>query len=118
MLGKGYISINGSTVANPVDYSIEFDRNESSYKTEAGKEIVYVRGSDKAVLSTSFASTSFLKARLETLYHTRGTATISVAGVTYTDMYIDSFSASLVSGSERTPNTDGLWNVELKARQL
>lgn len=118
MLGHGYISIQGSTLPNPVDYSIDFDRMERSYTTEAGKEVLYINGSDKARISASFNSTSRLKARLEALYHARSTVTVGVAGTSYIDTYIESFSASLVKDSETTPNTDGLWSVDIGFRQL
>jgi hypothetical protein len=118
MLGSRYISIAGSAIPNPTKFDYSFDRIEKSYKTEAGNEYVLIKGGSKLSASLTFQATSTLKATLEALYTSAAAVTVVIKSTTYTNCFISSFSADLVKDSERTANTDGLWEVSIDIRGL
>lgn len=118
MLGNNYIRIGGAYVPNPRNNQIDFSRVEHSYRNEAGDEFVISSFNDKARFKLTFNATSYLKNQLETYYHSGEAFTFQQGAKTWSNAYIESFSALLVEGSERTSNTDGLWEVSVGIRQL
>ena len=118
MLGNSYITLAGVTLFNPRGTSEEWERIEDEYTTEAGNEYVLVRSDNKLRLGLRFNCSSRAKNTLLTAYKGAGAVSMTYLGTTYGNCFITSFSAELVQDSERTPNTDGLWEVELTVKTL
>ncbi len=116
MLGHGYLYINGVQMPNPTKLEYSYGKVVSSYTTEEGLTYEQIKRTGILGLSLTFQVTSYWKRRIESLPATA--MTIELHEQVYQNMRITSISTSLVEGSEQTPNTDGLWEINLDLEML
>lgn len=109
MLGKRFISINGTPIPNPENYKTTFEADETVNLSEAGTELVRIRRLDKKVFSGTWHLTSFWKDKFE------GWATLPVVQFTYQghtyNVRMRGFAPQLIKRSEFVAESEGLWNV-------
>lgn len=111
MLGHGYIQINGMTIPNPVEFSVEYDNNETQATSEAGTLLVSVTRLKRRNISLKCQVTSIWRDKLLTLAG-QTSATLTLQGENITGRLRVS-SDALAGGSEFVANTSGLWTMQL-----
>ena len=114
MLGN-YITINNTLMPNPAPGTFQTNLNpsENVYETEDGGQASNILRLDRPSWSATFNCTGALKDTLVNLCKTPS-VTCTFAGVTAEGRLRLSGAVALVTNSERTPGTDGLWTVPLQ----
>ena len=115
MLKDYPIKFNGEEVISPKDWNEATDVVETTHETEAGTEQVSVSRYDKMKISASFQCSSRWTAKFKQ-YSVTDMIVVSLydpltEGYTDRNMRLRNLRMSLVENSEKTPNTNGLWNV-------
>ena len=116
MLGKGFLSINGTAIPNPVDFDIDFEAIENVLTSEAGTDLVNVVRLNKRTFSGTWNLSSNWLGQFQSFANSR-LVTLTYLGVDYS-CRARGFSAKLVENSARTHGTDGLWEVSLDFIQI
>ena len=113
MLGK-FLTLNGTTLPNPVKWNETHETVENSKETEAGTTATIVTRYDKLSVSASFQCSSGFADQLKALSET-DTLTMELKGDTKASrlVMLRNFKKELVQNSERNSNTNGLWEVSL-----
>lgn len=109
MLGKRYLSINGTPIPNPISFKISHDEDETINLSEAGTELVRVRRLDKKKFSGTWNLTSFWLKKFEG-WCTSNSVTLTYQGRDYTCRMRD-YTPQLVENSEYTETSEGLWKI-------
>lgn len=110
MLGHGYLTIGNTTLPNPVDYSYDYDNNETQGVSEAGTLLVSVTRLLRRNVSFTCQVTSMWREQLLTLAAEDST-TITVMGETF-DGRLRLKSDTLAKGSEFVALSNGLWTMQ------
>lgn len=111
MLGSNYLTFAGVDLPNPVEFSISFENIENKNQSEAGTDLINVVRLKKRTFSAKFQCSSFWAGRIATLCSLNyGTLVYQSESITATARLK---STDLEENSERIPNTDGLWTVNV-----
>ena len=110
MLGKRYLSINGTPIPNPVSgFKIQYDEDETINLSEAGTELGRVRRLNKHDFSGTWQLTSFWLKKFEE-WCTMNTITLTYQGVDYI-CRMRNYNPQLANNSEYTETSEGLWTI-------
>ena len=111
MLGKGYVTIGSVTLPNPVEFSISYENNETQAVSESGTLLVSVTRLLRRNISMTCQVTSFWRDKILALCGENST-TLLLEGETINGRLRLS-SSNLERYSEYTPQTEGLWTMQL-----
>lgn len=111
MLGKNFLTVNGTPIPNPVDFDISLDEIENTRTSESGVDMVSVVRLDKHTFSGSWNLSSYWK-NIFKGFAELPEVTLTFDGDEYT-CRARGFSAKLVENSARAYQTNGLWEVSL-----
>lgn len=111
MLGRGYVTIGNVTLPNPVDFSISYENNETQGVSEAGTLLVSVTRLLRRNISMTCQVTSFWRDKILDLCGENST-TLVLEGETINGR-LRLNTSNLERHSEYTPNTEGLWTLNV-----
>lgn len=111
MLGRGYITIGSTALPNPVDFSIDYDNNESENISEAGTLLVSVTRLMRRNISLTCQVTSFWRSQILTLCGQDAT-TLTLQGETINGR-LRLKGETLEKNTEMLAFSNGLWTMNL-----
>lgn len=110
MLGKRYLSINGTPIPNPISgFTPTMTADETIALSEAGTEIGRVRRLDKHDFSGTWQLSSFWLKKFEE-WCTMNTITLTFQGRDYI-CRMRNYNPQLANNSEYVDTSDGLWTI-------
>lgn len=110
MLGKRYLSINGTPIPNPVSgFKIQYDEDETINLSEAGTELVRVRRLNKRTFSGTWHLTSFWLKKFEE-WCCEDSVEVTYQGQTYL-CRMRGYAPQLFQNSEYAETSEGLWTI-------
>lgn len=111
MLGRGYITIGTTQLPNPVNFSIEYDNNETQGVSEAGTLLTSVTRLLRRNISITCQVTSYWRDKIKTLAGEDST-TLTLLGETINGR-LRLKGDNLEPNSENVAFTNGLWTMQL-----
>ena len=111
MLGHAYITIGAVALPNPVEFSIEYENNETENKSEAGTALVSVTRLLRRNISFTCQVTSMWRDKILELA-AQDSTTLLLLGTTYNGR-LRLKTEALAKGSELCALSNGLWTMQL-----
>lgn len=111
MLGRGYITIGTTRLPNPVNFSIDYDNNETQGVSEAGTLLTSVTRLLRRNISFTCQVTSFWRDKIKALAAEDST-TITLMGETINGR-LRLKGENLAEHSEFVAFSNGLWTMQL-----
>ena len=109
MLGKRFLSINGTPIPTPENFKVSLEEDETVNLSEAGTELVRIRRLDKHVFQGTWHLTSYWLNKFEE-WATEPVVIFGYQGQTY-NVRMRGYAPQLVKNSEYVSTSEGLWNV-------
>lgn len=113
MLGRDYITIGSTKLPNPVDFSIDYDNNETEAVSEAGTLLVSVTRLLRRNISMTCQVTSMWRDEIKSLCALNST-TLKIGNSSETINGRLRFKGeTLAPHSEYIANSEGLWTMQI-----